>query len=96
MCKPNISSAENMTIGVLARTAGIYIEPIRYYQRIGMITEPPKPQQGHRQYPADLIEWTHFIERAQELGFSLAEIADLLSLNERECQEARIIADIAQ
>lgn len=82
-----------MTIGAVARTANVNVETIRYYQRIGLISEPPKPEQGYRHYPADIIERIHFIKRAQELGFTLAEIADLLSLNERECSEARLIAE---
>jgi MerR family mercuric resistance operon transcriptional regulator len=84
---------EQLTIGRLARAAGVNIETIRYYQRIGLIDEPVKPIQGYRHYPATTIERIRFIKRAQDLGFNLSEIADLLSLKHRECEEARMIAE---
>lgn len=82
-----------LTIGHLAKTAKVNVETIRYYQRIGLIDEPLKPPQGYRRYPAPTIERIRFIKRAQELGFSLAEIADLLSLNGQDCFDARVIAE---
>jgi len=85
-----------LTIGPLARAAGVNIETIRYYQRIGLIGEPVKPAQGYRRYPAATVERIRFIKRAQELGFSLNEITDLLSLNDRDCNEARAMAEHKQ
>ena len=85
-----------LTIGQLARAAGVNVETIRYYQRIELIDEPVKPAQGYRRYPAATVERIRFIKRAQELGFSLDEITDLLSLNDRECNEARAIAEHKQ
>lgn len=82
-----------MTIGNLARAAGVNVETIRYYQRIGLVDEPDKPAQGYRRYPASIIDRIRFIKRAQELGFSLNEITDLLSLNDGNCDEARTIAE---
>lgn len=84
------------TIGQLARAAGVNVETIRYYQRIELIDEPVKPAQGYRRYPAATVERIRFIKRAQELGFSLDEITDLLSLNDRDCDEARAIAEHKQ
>ena len=55
-----------------------------------------KPAQGYRRYPNSTVERIRFIKRAQELGFSLDEINDLLSLNDRDCDEARIIAEHKQ
>jgi len=85
-----------LTIGQLARAADVNVETIRYYQRIGLIDEPVKPAQGYRRYPADTVERIRFIKRAQELGFTLNEITDLLSLNDRDCDEARSIAEHKQ
>ncbi len=85
-----------MTIGRLAEAAGVNVETIRYYQRIELIDEPVKPTQGYRRYPADTVERIRFIKRAQELGFTLNEITDLLSLNERDCDDARTIAEHKQ
>lgn len=82
-----------LTIGQLAKAAGVNVETVRYYQRIGLIREPVKPAQGYRRYPASLAETIRFVKRAQELGFSLNEITDLLSLNARNCDEARAIAE---
>ena len=85
-----------LTIGQLAKAAGVNVETIRYYQRIELISEPVKPAQGYRRYPSSTVERIRFIKRAQELGFSLDEITDLLSLNDRDCNEARTIAEHKQ
>ena len=84
---------ESMTIGILAKAAGVNVETIRYYQRIGLVDEPDKPPQGYRRYPASIIDRIQFIKRAQDLGFTLNEITDLLSLNDGNCEEARTIAE---
>lgn len=84
---------ESMTIGNLAKAAGVNVETIRYYQRIGLVDEPDKPPQGYRRYPASIIDRIQFIKRAQDLGFTLNEITDLLSLNDGNCEEARAIAE---
>ncbi|HEY7946528.1 MAG TPA: MerR family transcriptional regulator [Acidimicrobiales bacterium] len=66
------------TAGQLAREAGVNVETIRYYERRGLLREPPRTVAGYRQYSnADL--WTlQFIARAKQLGFTLAEISALL------------------
>ena len=84
---------ESMTIGDLARAAGVNVETIRYYQRIGLVDEPDKPLQGYRRYPASIIDRIQFTKRAQNLGFTLNEITDLLSLNDGNCEEALAIAE---
>lgn len=80
---------KNLTIGVLAKAADVNIETIRYYQRIGLITEPEKPLQGYRIYPLATLTRLKFIKRAQQLGFSLAEITELLELGEGSCVDVR-------
>ncbi|MBW3628886.1 MAG: MerR family DNA-binding protein [Gemmatimonadetes bacterium] len=80
------------TIGSVAREAGVRIEPIRFYEREGLIGEPPRAPSGYRQYPEDVIERIRFIQRAKDLGFSLAEIRELLTLRVRpgsECEDVR-------
>ena len=69
-----------MTIGTVANAAGVGVETIRYYQRRGLIAEPPKKGSGFRQYPEETVSRLRFIKRAQQLGFSLKEIQELLSL----------------
>jgi len=84
---------ESLTIGILAKRADVNVETVRYYQRIGLLQEPPKPTQGYRRYPLHEISRIHFIKRAQELGFSLKEIAELLELNDGNCSAARHMAE---
>lgn len=70
----------NFTIGQAARSAQVNIETIRYYERRGLIPEPPRRESGYRQYVQEDVARIQFIKRAQELGFSLKDIAELLSL----------------
>ena len=75
------SSPESLTIGRLARAAGVGVETIRYYQQRGLLPVPAS-EGSFRQYPVALTARIHFIKRAQELGFSLDEIAELLRLED--------------
>lgn len=85
--------SKSMTIGRLAHTADVNIETVRYYQRVGIITEPPKPLAGYRVYPPDTVDRIKSIKRAQQLGFSLQEIAELLELGDGHCADVRIRAE---
>ena len=69
-----------LTIGRLAKQIGVNLETIRYYQRQGLIPEPPRLQSGYRVFPVESIERIRFIKQAQELGFSLKEVKELLNL----------------
>lgn len=83
----------SMTIGGLARRAGVNVETIRYYQRLKLLDTPPRPPGGIRRYPEDAAARVTFIKRAQELGFSLAEIRRLLRLGDPQaCGTARMLA----
>ncbi len=83
----------NLTIGGAARAAGVNVETIRYYQRLKLLEEPARPQGGVRRYTGAVVERVRFIKRAQELGFSLAEIQRLLRLGDpQSCGEARALA----
>jgi MerR family transcriptional regulator, mercuric resistance operon regulatory protein len=85
--------AKPLTIGHLARATGVNVETVRYYQRFGIITEPPKPVVGYRVYPTDTVDRILFIRRAKELGFSLQEIAELLRLGDGHCEDVRLRAE---
>jgi len=83
---------ESLTTGKLARRAGVNIETVRYYERQGLIPKPPRRESGYRLYPPDMVKRIQFIKHAQELGFSLKEISELLSLKldpETPCHEVR-------
>ncbi|MBV5292945.1 MAG: Hg(II)-responsive transcriptional regulator [Curvibacter lanceolatus] len=83
----------DLTIGKLADAAGVNIETIRYYQRRGLLDEPPKPLGGHRRYSADQAKRVRFIKRAQALGFTLDEVGALLALDSAcACNETRALA----
>ncbi|MBW1698939.1 MAG: MerR family transcriptional regulator [Deltaproteobacteria bacterium] len=71
---------ERLTIGQLAKQANVNLETIRYYERRGLIPEPPRNKSGYRLYSTDDLARTRFIKRTQALGFSLKEISELLSL----------------
>lgn len=71
---------EELTIGQLAKRAQVNVETIRYYERRGLMAEPPRRDSGYRKYPGDAVIRIHFIKRAKDLGFSLKEVAELLSL----------------
>lgn len=71
---------ESLTIGKVAKLAGVGVETIRYYQRRGLVVEPHREESGYRQYPNDTVTRIRFIKRTKELGFSLKEIKGLLSL----------------
>lgn len=68
------------TIGQVAKQAGVGVETIRFYERSGLLKEPPRNRAGYREYPVDAVARVKFIRRAKDLGFTLNEIADLLAL----------------
>jgi MerR family mercuric resistance operon transcriptional regulator len=70
-----------LTIGKLAEAAGVNIETVRYYQRLGLLNEPKKPSDGYRRYTPQQAKQLRFIKRAQGLGFTLSEIGGLLRLD---------------
>ena len=85
--------ATSLSIGKLAQAAGVNVETIRYYQRRGLLTEPPKPLGGQRHYPIDTVKRVRFIKRAQALGFTLEEVGALLALDRaRACTPTRALA----
>lgn len=70
-----------MRIGELARTSGVGVETVRFYEKKGLIAQPPRPGDGgYRDYAAGAVRRIAFIRRAQRLGFSLVEVAELLAL----------------
>jgi MerR family mercuric resistance operon transcriptional regulator len=81
------------TIGRLAATAGVPIETIRYYQRLKLVPEPPRPAGSIRRYTDEDAERLRFIKRAQRMGFTLSEITSLLRLQAR--RSCRVTRDLA-
>jgi MerR family mercuric resistance operon transcriptional regulator len=85
----------SITIGKLAAAAGVNLETIRYYERIGLMPEPPRTASNQRDYEPSDIRRLSFIRRARELGFTLDEIRGLLALSKpghRSCADVSQIA----
>lgn len=75
-----MNASQHFGIGVLSGQTGVNIETIRYYEREGLLPHPPRTPGGHRCYSNDHVKRLTFIRRSRELGFSMAEIRDLLAL----------------
>lgn len=69
-----------LSIGQVARRAGVGVETVRFYEREGLLDEPARRASGYRQYEESTIGRLRFVRRAKELGFTLKEIKELLSL----------------
>lgn len=70
----------SLTIKQTAQRAGVGVETLRFYEREGLVPEPPRTSSGYRQYPPETIRRIRFIKRAQSLGFTLPEVRELLTL----------------
>jgi MerR family copper efflux transcriptional regulator len=77
----NTHTAPHVTIGAVARRAGVGIDTIRYYEREGLLPAPQRRASGYRDYGPDVVERLRFIRRAKDLGFTLEEIRELLALS---------------
>lgn len=77
---PERAAEPVMTIGTVARAAGVNVQTVRYYERRGLLPPPARTPSGYRTYLPATLDRLRFIRRAQELGFSLSEIQELLTL----------------
>lgn len=94
MSQPGASGAPMLTIGTLAAAAGVTVETIRFYQRKHLLPEPARADHGIRRYDQGDLARVGFIKSAQRLGFSLAQVADLLRLQDgTHCSDARVLAE---
>ena len=84
------------TIGGLSRKTGCHIETIRYYERIGLLSKPPRTEGGHRLYNKEQIKRLIFIRRSRELGFSLDEIRTLLKLVDSQCYTCQEVKEMTE
>ncbi|MGQ0799250.1 MAG: Hg(II)-responsive transcriptional regulator [Pseudomarimonas sp.] len=84
-----------LTIGALAKAAGVNVETIRFYQRKRLLPEPTRPLGGIRRYGATDVTRVRFVKSAQRLGFSLGEVGQLLTLEDgTHCTEAAELATL--
>ena len=85
-----------LRIGEVAERGGVNLQTIRYYEREKLLTEPPRLASGYRVYPDQTVRRVRFIKRAQEIGFTLAEIRELLAIridSGRDSAEVRALAN---
>ena len=69
-----------LRIGEVAARAGVNVQTLRFYERRGLLQEPPRRPSGYREYPPESVRLIRFVKRAQQLGFSLDEVHELLQL----------------
>lgn len=84
------------TIGALSRESGVHLETIRYYERIGLLSAPPRSASGYRCYDDAAAQRLRFIRRGRELGFGIGEIKTLLQLADHRHQPCREADRLAQ
>jgi MerR family mercuric resistance operon transcriptional regulator len=83
---------DGLSIGEVARRAAVHVETLRYYERRGLVARPARGRSNYRRYPPETVRRIRFVKRAQELGFSLKEIKELLSLKaapQARCEDVR-------
>jgi MerR family mercuric resistance operon transcriptional regulator len=85
-----------MTIGRVAKDAGVGVETVRFYERKGLLSQPDRQSRGYRQYPEQTVARVRFIKRAQALGFSLAEIQELMDLRDDPGADRSDVRDRAE
>lgn len=90
-----VRGASGITRGELARRTGVNLETIRYFERIGILAEPPRTEGGHRIYAESHVRTLGFVRRARSLGFTPDEVRTILELGgpgKANCAEVREIA----
>jgi MerR family transcriptional regulator, copper efflux regulator len=83
---------QTLRIGEVARQAAVNVQTVRYYERRGLLKEPERRESGYRDYDPEAVRLLRFIKQAQELGFTLKEVEELLALRadkRRSCAEVR-------
>ena len=87
---------DGLTIGKVARSAGLAIDTVRFYEREGLLNKPARTAAGYRYYSSDAVARLRFIRQAKDLGFSLSEIKELLALRVapgKSCADVRAHAE---
>lgn len=85
-----------LSIGKVAAQSGVTVETIRFYEKEALLPTPTRSKSGYRQYSFDTVKRVRFIQKAKDLGFSLKEVASLLSLEENDSASAADVRIRAQ
>jgi MerR family copper efflux transcriptional regulator len=92
----HLQTASPLTIGAVAKRAGVAIDTIRYYEREGLLPQPLRRPSGYRSYGEDTVAQLRFIRRAKNLGFTLEEIRELLALSADRQRGVKAVKQRAQ
>lgn len=90
------SDGDRLLIGQVAERAGVNVQTLRYYERIGLLEDPRRSPSGYRLYRPETVRIIRFIKRAQDLGFSLEEIEHLLELRDDRISSCEEVQDLAE
>ena len=82
--------------GELAERAGVGVQTLHYYERVGLLPKPVRSAANFRLYQSDALRRVQFIKKAQSLGFTLEEIKEILSLHEQGRAPCRCVADVGK
>ena len=85
-----------MRIGTAAEQAGVNIQTLRYYERRGLLPRPPRRTSGYREFPDDAVRMVRFIKRAQDLGFTLDEVEELIKLRSEKRRDRTRVRAVAE
>lgn len=86
---------ERLKIGDVATKAGVNVETLRYYERRGILRAPRRSAAGYREYPTDAVRLIRFIKRAQQLGFTLDEVEELITLRQTPSRRRAKVRELA-
>ena len=81
-----MTQRDSLSTGKLADAAGVSVETVRFYERRSLVPAPTRTPSGYRQFPVETVDRIRFIRRAQVLGFTLAEIRELLELRAQDAE----------
>ena len=84
-----------MRIGAAAEQAGVNVQTLRYYERRGLLPRPPRRTSGYREFPDEAVRVVRFVKRAQDLGFTLDEIEELLRLRSDKRRDRARVRSVA-
>lgn len=86
---------DGLTIGQVAKAAKVNVETVRYYEKVGLIPQPPRTESKYRLFPSEVIQRIKFIKKAQDLGFTLSEIKTLLYISDSKDFDCREVQQFA-
>jgi len=88
---PAVTSVRPLSIGQVAEAAAVNVQTLRYYERVGLVPAAKRSRAGYRQYTDETVRMVSFVKRAQELGFTLKEVKELLKFRSAGLQRRNAV-----